>query len=206
LALAALAIVGCEPQGTPSSESTSAPTTSPASKPATTQFLAPAATLPNIPATTQADAPDHLAQPTTATEYMYSQAKTGNLEAIRLMTAEPTPISDVRTIFAPMREQLRIGGKVDVVDSKVFNTVAMVICHFTSPNPADEAYFAHTFMRRYDRWRIQLADINPRRLTEGEVNSARVAIAWAKQRVIELRDQAAKRNAASSQPAATPPK
>ena len=81
-----------------------------------------------------------------------------------------------------------------------------LICHFTSPNPDDEAYFAQTFMRRYDRWRVQLADINARRLTEGEVNNLRAAVAWAKTRVTQLRDQGAKRNAASTQPSAPPPK
>ena len=203
MALACLAIaIGCEKEESSSSPPATTQAASATTRPSTrSALLATAATLPNIPATTQTTEPfDPMKQPDTAVEYMYQQIKAGRFDMVRQMAADPISMQELRDNFSSTRDQLRAGGKIEIVEVKPFNQVAMVICHYVDTNPDHEAYYAMTLMQRYDRWRVLLTDVNTRRLTEGEVTNLRAGVAWAKQRVLELRDAAAKARAATSAP------
>jgi hypothetical protein len=178
--LIATAMTSCEREsgdsGPPPVVST--PTTRPRPSPSTA-FLAV-----TQPATQSAA--DPLATPNSAVAHLVELMRKQDMTGIRAMLPDQPPADTLRGIIDQVVEQLNGGAKWEIVDTRIEGVAAIAIYRTTYPD-GKQVDSPMLLVKRYDRWKVFLSDVNPKRLTNHEIESMGRVSRWAADRLDKLR-------------------
>jgi hypothetical protein len=192
LLLVGLCSFGCEERenssDTTSSDATAStqPTTRRTRLSPTSNLLA-AVTRPAQPTTATSAPADHpLATPSGAAAHLLALMSREDVEGVRTMMTDPLPANVIRGEVRGVADRLAGGAKWTIADAKESGVAAVVIVETKFP----DGKLDHTpmiFVQRYDRWKVLLGPVNPKKYTEGEVISMNKLSDWLGTRLSELR-------------------
>ena len=200
--LIAFAMTGCEREST----SSSGPPPMPATSPTTQRRFAPSTALLAVtqPSTRYATTSnDPLATPDSAVAHLVELMRKQDMSGIRAMLAEQPPADTLRGIIDQVVEQLNGGAKWEIIDSRIEGVAAIAIYRTTYAD-GKQVDSPMLLVRRYDRWKVFLSDINPKRLTNHEIESMSRVSRWAADRLDKLRGGTTKPTTTSTTAPATP--
>ena len=168
-------------------------------------FLPPG---PLLPGTTGDDAAtskpasrpaDPLETPQTAINFVFKQIQAQDVEGVRDALIDPPPPEQLAPAVKRIASNLSRGASWAVVETKVQGTAAAVLYRSKYVSGNTEVQPA-LLLNRYDRWKMVLGQLDPKRLTSIERQDIRTVLEWAARRVKELNPPATTR--ASTEPAA----
>jgi hypothetical protein len=169
------------------------PTSAPASAPTTLPTLSRATSRPADP----------LATPESSLRYFLSLLERKQLPDMETMTAvmvEPPPDDVLVPKLNRLRRQILRGAKWDLVEApRIRGAAAAALYRTRFPNGSEEVAPV-LLLQLYDRWKIVMGDVSPKKYTPGEKEDMVAVMTWAQQRAKELMaaNQAAR---AASRPA-----
>ena len=185
LIASATALAGCERE----SASDSGPPPPPATAPTTRKFSPTTALLAVTQPTTQ-DAATHstdpLATPDATVTHMFELMQKQDVTGVRAMMADPLPADKLRQEISAVAERLNSGAKWQIVESRAEGVAAVVIFRTTFADGKQE-YTALMLINRYDRWKVMLGQLNLKRFTTSEKEDLNKVLAWAADRMDQLR-------------------
>jgi hypothetical protein len=133
------------------------------------------------------------------------------VDEVREALIDPPPKDNLTQQVRGIARTLRGGATWEIIESKARKTAAVVLYKSRYPDGTVVVQPA-LLLNRYDRWKLVLGALNPKRLTPVEREDVRLVTDWAANRLKEF--QAATRPAgagastgagATTQPAPNPP-
>ena len=136
--------------------------------------------------TRPAIAPNPLASPIGAVEYLLRLTKADDFETIHGVNLQQATVSELRDEYAPLTRRFRAGYTMPVVDSKESGTVTSVICSSDDKTGKRRAVFSVYAIKRFDDWKVEISSPNFRRLSPGEREAVMKLNDWRLKRLAEL--------------------
>jgi len=175
-------LVGCERE----SGSDNSPPPMPTSGPTTRRFSPTTSFLAVTQPSTQSSSSDPLATPDATVTHMFELMQKQDVTGVRAMMADPLPADQLRREISAVADRLNGGAKWAVVQSRTDGVAAVVIFRTRFPD-GKEDFSPIMMVNRYDRWKVMLGPINLRKFTAGEKESLNQVLAWAADRMDQLR-------------------
>ena len=138
---------------------------------------------PATAATKPASRPvDPLETPTSALEFVFKRIRAEDVDGVRDAVIDPPPANQLAPAIHRIASNLSRGATWTVVESKVQGTAAAVLYRSKYLSGNEEVQPA-LLLNRYDRWKMVLGALDPKRLTSIERQDIRVVMEWAKDRM-----------------------
>jgi hypothetical protein len=109
-----------------------------------------------------------------------------DVAGVRAMLADPPSPERLRTEVAMVAERLSGGAKWEILHSRTEGVAAVVIFRTNFPDGKEE-FTPLPLVNRYERWRVLMGALNPKKLTAGERTGINRLAPWTEQRMNELR-------------------
>ena len=152
----------------------------------------PASTRPAVlaPSTTPATRPtsrpgEPLSTPDSAVLHMFKLMGENDPIAVRSVLIDPPPLENLRQFVAQISLRLKQGARVELMESKIERNAAAVVYRTIYPDGRVEVAPV-ILVGRYDRWKIVLGQINPKRYTNAEKQDLVAVSHWLEGRLPEL--------------------
>ena len=137
---------------------------------------------------------DPLATPDSAVQHLFKLMAENDADAVRAMLHDPPPSAELRQYVQRISYQMRRGATIELVETRIEKSMAGVMYRTSFPNGKTEIAPV-VLIGRYDRWKVLLGQVNPKRYTTSEKQDIIALSHWINERLPEL-------NAAATQPAA----
>jgi hypothetical protein len=105
--------------------------------------------------------------------------------AVRSVLIDPPPLEDLRRFVAQVSQRLKRGSKFELMETKIERNAAAVIYRTTFPDGRIEIAPV-ILIGRYDRWKVALGQINPKRYTAAEKQDLVAVTHWLEDRLPQL--------------------
>ena len=117
---------------------------------------------------------------------MFELMQKQDLAGVRAMLGDPPPPDRLRSEVALVADRMNGGAKWQIMDSRTEGVAAVVIFRTTFADGKEE-FTPLPLVNRYDRWRVLMGALNPKKLTAGERTGINRLAPWTEQRMNELR-------------------
>ena len=117
---------------------------------------------------------------------MFELMQKQDLAGVRAMLGDPPPPDRLRSEVALVADRMNSGAKWQIMDSRTEGVAAVVIFRTTFADGKQE-FTPIPLVNRYDRWRVLLGTLNPKKLSGGERSGINRLASWTETRLNELR-------------------
>ena len=117
---------------------------------------------------------------------MFELMQKQDLAGVRAMLGDPPPPDRLRSEVALVADRMNGGAKWQIMDSRTEGVAAVVIFRTTFADGKEE-FTPIPLVNRYDRWRVLLGTLNPKKLSGGERSGINRLANWTETRLNELR-------------------
>ena len=124
--------------------------------------------------------------PDQAVNRLFELMQKQDVSGVRAMLADPPPLDRLRSEVALVAERIDRGATWAIVHSRTEGVAAVVIFRTRFPDGREE-FTPLPLVNRYDRWRVLMGALNPKKLSPGEVSSMNKLTGWTTERMNELR-------------------
>jgi hypothetical protein len=139
-------------------------------------------------ATTRPLPPDPLATPEGAINQFLAAARDGDARALRAVCLDDPYDPALQPFTDKLQAQTR-AGVISLVEQRADGNVGVAIMCITGKRTGQRTYFALAMVNRFDQWRVQLGEVNPRRFSPEERAKLASLAKWTSNRIKELPTQ-----------------